>query len=134
MICLSDLSELMQRAVEDGMTFMFSKTMKDNLYNLYFARYSQKNDCFVYLTYRKDKGQIIRTHPLIFFDNIDNVLDHVREELGAEAKCFNISSDSSCPYCGCETLVYDVVVDDDKVHHDVVDCPKCERRLYYEDW
>jgi len=86
MICLSDLSELMQRAVEDGMTFMFSKSGIDNLYNLYFAQYTQKGKRSAYLTYHEDKGQILQyaneTHPLIAFDDIDDVLKHVRNELG----------------------------------------------------
>ena len=38
-----------------------------------------------------------------------------------------------CP-CGCpnEALDYDFVEEDDGSYHDVVDCPKCGKRLYYE--
>lgn len=40
----------------------------------------------------------------------------------------------NCPYCNCpnDELDYDLVVEDDDSHHDVVDCPKCGKRLYYE--
>lgn len=40
-----------------------------------------------------------------------------------------------CPYCGYpeEKLNFDLIETDDGVHHDVVDCPNCKKRLFYED-
>lgn len=42
--------------------------------------------------------------------------------------------DNNCPYCNCPNneLECDIVVEDDDSHHDVVDCPKCGKRLFYE--
>jgi len=40
-----------------------------------------------------------------------------------------------CPHCNlpnCE-LDYDLVEESDGTKHDVVDCPWCKRRLFYED-
>lgn len=43
---------------------------------------------------------------------------------------------NDCIYCGCpeSELDYDIVTDDDGNNHDVVSCPKCDRRLYYEEY
>ena len=37
--------------------------------------------------------------------------------------------------CGClyDDLDFDLVELDDGSHHDVIDCPKCKKRLFYED-
>ena len=39
-----------------------------------------------------------------------------------------------CP-CGClyDDLDFDLVEEDDGSKHDIVDCPKCKKRLYYEE-
>jgi len=38
-----------------------------------------------------------------------------------------------CPYCGSEDFYYDVLVEDDDSHHDIVDCNNCGKRIFYED-
>lgn len=42
---------------------------------------------------------------------------------------------NDCPYCNLPNseLDYDVVVDDYGNIHDVVDCPRCKNRLFYEE-
>jgi len=42
---------------------------------------------------------------------------------------------NDCPYCGLPNseLDYDLVEEDDGSKHDVVDCPRCKSRLFYED-
>lgn len=38
-----------------------------------------------------------------------------------------------CPNCGNKGLDYDFVEEDDGSKHDIIDCPKCGKRLFYED-
>jgi len=85
MICLSDLSELMQKAIAEKMMFLISPPVDlSGVYSLRFA----KNDKGILLHYRryKNNGEIWQwpdgTHPLIAFDDIDDVLKYVRNELG----------------------------------------------------
>lgn len=42
---------------------------------------------------------------------------------------------NDCPYCNLPNskLEYDLVEEDDGNKHDVVDCPRCKNRLFYED-
>lgn len=42
---------------------------------------------------------------------------------------------NDCPYCNLPNseLDYDFVEEDDGSKHDVVDCPRCKSRLFYED-
>jgi len=46
---------------------------------------------------------------------------------------FNPAEDDICPYCGCKELDYDVLHYDDGAIHDIIDCPKCKKRLWEED-
>lgn len=48
-------------------------------------------------------------------------------------KSFHPSYDDKCPYCGNENLDYDVLHDNEGNAWDIVDCPKCKRRLYSEE-
>lgn len=139
MIYLSDLSPLMQRAIAKGITFMVSQSGIPHNYNLYFAKYTDKGNCSVLLSYHEQQGKIYQcadeNHPVIPFSDINDVLDYVCDELGEPVdKHFDIPEDAFCPYCGCEELDYDLVKEEDGSLHDVVDCSKCKRRLYYEEY
>lgn len=129
---LADLSSLMQRTIAKGITFMVSKSGVPNYYNLYFAKFTEKGNCSVHLSYHEKEGKIYQyadeNHPVIAFGDVDSVLDYVRKEIGGtdEHRDFDVSEDTSRPYCGCEELDYDIVFD-------VVDCPMCGKRLYYKD-
>jgi len=84
MICLSDLSPLMQRTVVKGITFMISQSGQPDYYNLYFAKYTKRNNQ-VRLCYHEKEKQIFQyadeNHPIIKFDDIDKVLEYVEREL-----------------------------------------------------
>lgn len=86
MICLSDMSPLMQRAIAKGITFMVSKSGLHGNYNLYFAKYiAGIGNRQVRLSYHEDTQQIIQCadeqHPIIEFDSVDSVLEYVNDEL-----------------------------------------------------
>jgi hypothetical protein len=105
MIYLSDLSPLMQRAIAKGITFMVSQSGIPHNYNLYFAKYTDKGNCSVLLSYHEQQGKIYQcadeNHPVIPFSDINDVLDYVCDELGEPVdKHFDISEDAFCPYCG----------------------------------
>lgn len=42
---------------------------------------------------------------------------------------------NDCPYCGLPNseLDYDFVVDNEDNIHDIVECPRCRRILFYEE-
>lgn len=86
LICLSDLSPLMQRTIEKGITFMISQSGVPNYYNLYFAKYIVgKGNKQVRLTYHHKENKIYQyadeNHPVIPFENINDVLDYVDTEI-----------------------------------------------------
>lgn len=74
MIYLSDLSPLMQRAIAKGITFMVSQSGIPHNYNLYFAKYTDKGNCSVLLSYHEQQGKIYQcadeNHPVIPFSDI----------------------------------------------------------------
>ncbi len=87
MICLSDLSPLMQRTIAKRIVFMVSHSGgPPGHYNLYFAKYTDKGNCSVRLSYDEEKGQIYQcadeNHPFIPFTDVNAVLQYVEEELG----------------------------------------------------
>lgn len=83
---LADLSSLMQRTIAKGITFMVSKSGVPNYYNLYFAKFTEKDNCSVRLSYHEKEGKIYQyadeNHPVIAFDDINSTLDYVCEEIG----------------------------------------------------
>ena len=86
MICLSDLSPLMQRAIAKEITFMISKSGISDYYNLYFAKYIDGvGNNSVRLCYHEKEEKIYQyadgNHPVISFDNINEVLEYVDKEL-----------------------------------------------------
>lgn len=86
MIYISDLSPLMQRTIEKGITFMVSQSGLPSYYNIYFAKYIDgKGNSSVHLSYHEEEKLIIQyadeNHPTIKFDDINEVLDYVDEEL-----------------------------------------------------
>jgi hypothetical protein len=89
MICLSDISVLMQRAVAEGITFMVSRSGVPGSYNLYFAKYIDRiGNRQVRLNYHEDTQQVIQyadeSHPIIKFDSVDSVLKYVNDEFFKE--------------------------------------------------
>lgn len=89
MICLSDISVLMQRAVAEKITFMVSQSGLPGNYNLYFAKYIDGiGNRQVRLNYHEDEGKILQyadeSHPIIKFDGVDSVLKYVNDELYKE--------------------------------------------------
>jgi hypothetical protein len=86
MICLSDLSPLMQRTIAKGISFMVSQSGIERYYNLYFAKHILGSGCkSVHLNYHQDDGQVIqyadKEHPIIKFDSVDDVVEYVVSEL-----------------------------------------------------
>jgi len=86
MIYLIDLSPLMQRTIEEGITFMVSQSGIPNYYNLYFAKYvDRKGNSSVRLSYHQNEGVVYQyadeKHSIIKFETIDDVLKHVISEL-----------------------------------------------------
>ncbi len=83
MICLSDLSPLMQRAIARGITFMVSKSGIPGHYNLHFAKWVNGNKS-IQLSYHQEKQIIYQgadgSHPMIEFEDINSVLQYIDEE------------------------------------------------------
>lgn len=86
MICLSDLSPLMQRTIAKEITFMISQSGIPDYYNLHFAKYIDGvGNNSVRLCYHKKEEKIYQyadgIHPVISFNNINEVLEYVDIEL-----------------------------------------------------
>ena len=86
MICLSDLSPLMQRTISEGITFMVSQSGLPGNYNLYFAKYVDgKGNSSVRLHYHEKEGKIYQyadeEPSVIPFDDVNSVLKYVQVEL-----------------------------------------------------
>ncbi len=66
---------------------------------------------------------------------ITETLEDVRviDEIARIQIAVNVWDTETCPHCGETELDYDLVVEEDDSHHDIIDCPSCHRRLYYED-
>ena len=64
---------------------------------------------------------------LFIFKNFGLEADNEPKEI-----YWDIVEGAPCPHCGNSDLDYDIVTEDDGSQHDVVDCPKCKNRLYYE--
>ena len=89
MIIKADLSPLMQRTVDKGITFMISQSGQPGYYNLHFAKYVLSNKA-VHLQFHEEEQTAYQyadgEHPVIAFNNIDEVLAYVSAGLDVEAK------------------------------------------------
>lgn len=88
MICLSDLSPLMQRTIAKGISFMVSQSGIKGVYNLSFTQYVLGFGCgcrSVRLHYHQDEKQILQyadgEHGIKKFDDINDVLEYAIMEL-----------------------------------------------------
>jgi hypothetical protein len=86
MICLSDLSPLMQRTIAKGISFMVSQSGIKGVYNLSFTQYVLGIGYrSVRFHYHQDEKQIIQyadgEHGIKKFDDINDVLEFAIMEL-----------------------------------------------------
>lgn len=83
MIYLNNLSELMQRVVEEGIVFTVSKG-REGCYRLDLTKYTDYMRSLRFM-YHAETKQIIQyaddNYPLVRFDDIDSVVEYVVSEL-----------------------------------------------------
>lgn len=87
MVELKDLSEIMQKIIAAGATFMASASGLPKHYNLYAAYHSGINNKSVHLTFHEKDGIVVQAadleHPVIEFCDADSVVAYMLKEVGA---------------------------------------------------
>lgn len=85
MIKLQDMSELMQKVIETGATFMISQSGVPGYYSIYAAYHSGAHNRQVRLTFHEKDGIIVQyadlEHCAAEFDNINSVFGYICREL-----------------------------------------------------
>lgn len=86
MIKLQDLSELMQKVISNGITFMISQSGLPGFYSINAAYYNKSNKS-AHLSFCEKEGVIAQLadedHPRIEFSDVDSVVAYLCSELNA---------------------------------------------------
>lgn len=90
MIKLQDLSDLMQKVIATGATFMISQSGIPGYYSVYAAYHSGLQNKQCRLTFHEKDGAIVQyadlEHSAAEFNNIDGAFAYMCKEIGAAEK------------------------------------------------
>lgn len=92
MLELKDFSDVMQRIISTGATFMISQSGIPGNYSICAAYHDGKDNKSARITFREEDGVAVQPadleHPVIEFNDVDSVVAYMCKEVGA-ARCWN---------------------------------------------